>query len=406
MSTRRYSVLYTALHGMYWSLHCATFSFVTVYLLAKGFNNAQVGLVIALSNIAAVLLQQPLAAFVDRSNRYSLNQLIAALTVLLLPLFVILIFVPMPLLWLGVLYVVILSVVLMLQSFVNAMGMEFVNIGINVNFGIARGTGSLINGFVIMFLGTVIAKLGVDMLLVAAIVFGLLTFAVVISFKLPKVSKNTEQKTAKLNVFSFFQRYPRFMLTVLGITLSFYAFYITLTYLVHFIEPLGGGSEELGIALGMTSLIEVPTMFAFSLIAKRFRISALMKTSCLFMLVNAVAITLAPAVEWIYAAELLYLIGFALFPPASVYYTNLCMGAGDRVQGQAIVVAANLIACVLASLVGGWMIDSYGIMTAAWFGNAVSLLGVVIVFLAIKRVPLGAASYTITKNEAEAAAGK
>jgi len=386
MSDRRYFALYTALHGVYWSAHCSVFSFATVYLLDQGFNNAQIGIILALSNIAAVLLQQPIAAYMDRTTRFSLNQLVCVLSVLLLPLFALLLFVHLPLLCIGIVYVVILSVVLMLQSFINAIGMEFVNHNINVNFGISRGSGSLVNGCVMIVLGGIVASFGVDTLIVAAILFTLLVILVVLSFRLPKVEKKGPA-TQKLSMLSFFKRYPRFMVMVVGVTLCFYIFFFTINYLIHFIEPLGGGETELGISMGMASLLEVPTMFAFGMLAKRFRISDLMKAACLFMVVNGLAVTLAPSVGFIYATNLIYMIGFALFPPASVFYTNHCMREEDRVQGQAIVVASNLIGCVLSSLIGGWMIDTYGIMIAAWWGIGISTLGMLIVFWAIKRTP-------------------
>ena len=385
---RPFFLRYAALHGFYWSLSCSAFSFVAVYLLARGLNNTQVGLVLVVSNLAAVVLQQPLAALADRSNKVTLPQLIFLLSGLLLPFFLLLIFLHMPVFYIGLVYVLICSIELMLQSFVNALGMECENRGIPVNFGLCRGFGSLVNAVATWALGYLIMVHGVNMLMFGSILFSVLMMVVMRGFILPPLDQSKwGERTARLSLFSFFRRYPLFLLVSFGVMLTFYCFTITMTYLVHFMDRLDGNSAELGFALGLASLLEVPTMCAFSRIVKRIPVSALMKISSLFMLINAIAICLAPSVPVIYLCQIFYVAGFALFPPSSVYYTNACMAPEDRVQGQAIMVATTMIACAFASLLGGWMIDSYGIMVAAWWGNGISALGVLIVFGAVKRLP-------------------
>ena len=63
---------YAGIHGTYWMLYGAVCSFASVFLLGKGYSNADIGIILAVGNVAAVFMQPLLADMADRSKKLSL----------------------------------------------------------------------------------------------------------------------------------------------------------------------------------------------------------------------------------------------------------------------------------------------------------------------------------------------
>ena len=73
------TINYTLIQGSYWGCYCAIVTFSSVYLLAQGFTNAQIGTVIALSSVLSAVLQPVFSGLADRLKKLSLRQFAALL---------------------------------------------------------------------------------------------------------------------------------------------------------------------------------------------------------------------------------------------------------------------------------------------------------------------------------------
>ena len=99
--------------------------------------------------------------------------------------------------------------------------------------------------------------------------------------------------------------------------------------------------------------------------------------------VKSVVTLLAPGVFGFYAAQLFQLFGYAVITVASVYYTGENMQPQDAIKGQAFFTMTNTAGSVMASALGGALLDKSGpsllIMTAILFsaaGAAVMVKGI------------------------------
>ena len=61
---------YGAIFGTYWIIYAVVSSFASVFMLAKGYTNSQIGMTLAAANVLAVIMQPLIADFVDRSKRF------------------------------------------------------------------------------------------------------------------------------------------------------------------------------------------------------------------------------------------------------------------------------------------------------------------------------------------------
>lgn len=59
---------YSALQSTYWGTVCLIVNFASIYLLAHGLSNAEIGVMMAVASAVATVVQPILAGVVDRSK--------------------------------------------------------------------------------------------------------------------------------------------------------------------------------------------------------------------------------------------------------------------------------------------------------------------------------------------------
>lgn len=396
---------YGALQAGYWMAYCTIYTFAAVYLLEKGFENSQVGIVIALGNILGVIAQPLFASIADASGRLSLHKLTLLLAAAALMLRIAALVIPDLILPVAVLFIVTDALIQVLQPLVNSVSVYYVNRGVELNFGLARGLGSVSYAVVSSTLGRLVERYHSMAVLVLGIV--IMGMIVAVMWSLPEfpdedaVSGDAEtglrDKAAAVGENgavsadagkvlaagesargNFFLRYPRFFVAMVGFICLFTAHFMVNNFMIRIVEPLGGTAAQMGTAMAISAVAEIPTMFLFARIVKRIPSGSLLKISALFFTLKAAAYAVAVNMPMFYIAQTLQIGGFALCVPASVYYVNEVMEEHDKFKGQAIMAAANTLGGVMGSLLGGVFLDAVGIAWALRAGVMISALGAVI----------------------------
>lgn len=386
LNTRKLMIQYCILQGSYWASFCVIYAFATVFLLSRGFESSMIGVIIAAGNILGVILQPMVASIADRSEKISLHKLTAMLSVIMILLLVLLYFVPNGLLAVAVLFLLTDTFLQVIQPLINSVSVYYVNQGVSVDFGSARGIGSLSYAAASYILGIVVEKFGTRSILMAGILVALVLLVTVLSMPVLSSSaasrlgeKEPEQNDAGLIVFA--GRYKNFMLTLAGITLLFTFHNMNNAYLIKVIENVGGTSADMGRMLSIAAVTELPVMFLFSRISKHFKSSTLLMVSSAFFAIRAAGFMLAGNVMTMYLAAMLQIGSFALYIPSSVYYVNETMLDQDKFKGQAVMTATNTLGGVFGSLFGGFLIDNAGVGAMNTVCFAMAAAGAVLVFL-------------------------
>ena len=386
LNTRKLMMQYCILQGSYWASFCVIYAFATVFLLSRGFESSMIGVIIAAGNILGVILQPMVASIADRSEKISLHKLTAMLSIIMILLLVLLYFVPNGLLAVAVLFLLTDTFLQVIQPLINSVSVYYVNQGVSVDFGAARGIGSLSYAAASYILGIVVEKFGTRSILMAGILVALVLLVTVLSMPVLSSSaasrlgeKEPEQNDAGLIVFA--GRYKNFMLTLAGITLLFTFHNMNNAYLIKVIENVGGTSADMGRMLSIAAVTELPVMFLFSRISKHFKSSTLLMVSSAFFAIRAAGFMLAGNVMTMYLAAMLQIGSFALYIPSSVYYVNETMLDQDKFKGQAVMTATNTLGGVFGSLFGGFLIDNAGVGAMNTVCFAMAAAGAVLVFL-------------------------
>ncbi len=408
---KQLTLKYTLLQCTYWISQCAIYSFAAVFLQSRNFNNTQIGIVLALAAILSILLQPLVASFADKTTKVSLRQIVIVLMAAVYILALLLYIAPDSFWLVAVLYILINACSFTLNPLFNSLALEYMNLGVPMNYGLSRGLGSVAFAVMSFILGRVVTQFGAGILLTIFLVTYCFAIASAIFFqvKLPQNMLSADLNPGSLNsltqsdseddtktpsgILTFFVKYKMFMFFLCGVAMIFYSHSLINTYLINIMENAGGGSTDMGISLSIAATLELPAMAGFIFILKKFKCSRLVVVSAFFFLVKVFITWLAPSVWMIHLSQTCQLISYALFTPASVYYVNSIMDKHDRVKGQAMLGVATIgIAGSVANITGGKILDTLGVSDMLLLGTWVTAAGVIIIAFTAKEPRQNAAA--------------
>ncbi|REC33030.1 MFS transporter [Enterococcus pseudoavium] len=386
---------YISMQIPYWMGYSVLGTFTSVFLLSRDFSNSQIGLVLALANLLAAVVQPFLASFADRMTHIRLSQLAAVMALLLVGFSGILLLLPKAFLIVAFMYVLLYTFLVLLQPLTIAIGTFFISRGYSLNFGVARGLGSLAFAGAAAVTGRLIERFSPTIILYLLI--GIFLFfalmAVLIDTRKQGGKYSESQITAQqpenqaeepIGLMAFAKEYRRFMLLLVGVSLLFVFHVIVNSYLFQIIQPLGGTAANAGSSLSVAALSELPTMFFFSWLLKKFKIKTLMRLAACFFSVKAVLILFAGNILLINIAQSLQMVGFAMHTMASVYYTNQIIPQKDLVKGQTLMAMANTLGGIIGSFLGGQMLSFLSVSAMLLIGTLISIVGTLIVWLSLE----------------------
>lgn len=386
LSGRRVNIHYSIMQFFYWGLFTAYYAFGASYLYSLGLTSGVTGLVLAATGLLSALLQPCIATVADRSptlHTKALALLVAAPAFLLLLLCLLLsgkASVGVMVALYGGAWLLLLA----LQFLISSFGMEYAAAGIPLNFGTARAVGSLGYALLSYLMGILSARLGLTVLLPFSAAMALLLLLSLCLWKpLPKAVRQESDAPVRGG---FFRRYPRFLLFLAGSILAMTAYCMCCNFLVRIVENLGGGSEELGTAVMIAALCEIPTIFLSLHLRKRFGSGRLMRVAAVMLAVKAALLYAATSIPFLYCAMLSQLLSYALFIPISVYYVDGLMGQGDKVRGQALMTFVPTVGTSVGSLIGGALLDRFGVSGMLLFCVVCSVVGAGVMLLGTEKV--------------------
>lgn len=377
-SGRTFNIEYGALQAFYWANYGVSVMFAVTFLLARGLSNSMAGLVMALGNILACCIQPAVASLADRHEKVTLPRILCVFSVIMAASCLVLRLTRgASALVLGA-YVLYMAFHLAGQPICSCFCGLFEKRGVFINFGLARGAGSLCYAVLTAFLGVIVARRGADVLPVFGFVIVCCFFAV--SAALGRQISGGETGNAAPSepgraMLPFLRENKSFCLLLCGIMIIFFSHNVFNCFTLNLVEHLGGDSADLGRVCSFVAFLEMPAMFFFEPLCRRFSARRLMRLSVTAFTAKAFLIALAPSLAGLYAANLLQLVSFAVFVPASVRYVDETVSRADAVKGQSCITSVITFGSVLSSLLGGVMLDGIGVKATFFAVAAVSVLG-------------------------------
>ncbi len=388
-----WTLRYALINITYFAAFCTVHAYAAVYLLAHGFSNTEVGILLAVANITSAVCQPLIAGIIDKPGWLSNRRFILISVIVILVGSLVLMAVQNSKAIIFVVYVLIYMIQFAYQPVMTALNFEYQKAGCSIQYGLARGLGSA--GFAITsaFVGRAVEAKGVNLLLIINVIVMAVSAVLIFTFRKPESVVPTEKEPDKdngkahNNIMDFLRTYPAFALFLVGTVCFYFAHNMINDFMIQIIRNLGGGEAELGYSNFLQAILELPVMAMIGFVLKKISPAKLLLISGVAFFVKILILVFATNMVMMYVSQSFQLLAYAVFIPAAAYYVSQTMDELDQVKGQAYVTSMITVGGVFSNLVSGVILDHYGIRPMLITGTAVCALGVLIAFLAMLRLP-------------------
>lgn len=381
MQSKNLTPHYALYQSLYWMSACFVYSYTRVFLQKLGFSVTVAGVELALSSLFSVLLQPLIASALGRWKKLSLRAVIAA--GLGLALFCGgLLLTPVPMGALAALFLIMSTMTLTVQPFINSVGFGYINAGKKLNYSAARGVASLAYAGLSKLISLLAeGESGTGMLVCYLI---MTTGTLLVSLHLAQGTGwegQTETNAADhhqdkgVSTLNFFKKYPGFSLMLLGQLLIFFQHNCINGYMWDIVQRAGGTAGDMGTALLIGALAEVPALLFFNRIEKKCPCHRLLQLAAVLYVIKPLLILITPSLPMLYLSQGMQAVTYALIVPGMAYYSNRLVNPGDRIRGQALITGSIAAAGFVGYLLGGMLVDGMGIETTLWAAVAVGTAG-------------------------------
>lgn len=392
--TRRLNIHYTLIQMAFWMSFVCIINFAAVILQYDGFESSQVGTIIMLAAILSTFMQSWLGDASDRYQAMTPRRIMVCMALFAIAVASLLAFVNLPLLIRAILYVLVITDIYSIQPFITSMCFGYINRGIPMNFGVARGIGSVASAASSFTLGKLMTRFNPRVTMPFFIGYYVLLMIFGFFFRLkpeeeaayPDRVHSAKAKGERGSFLEFFRKYRLFCFFLVGMIVLKAGNQIIFTYLNRIVERVGGDNAALGRAAAIASLSELPAMALSKRLIQRFGSSALLKISAFFFLVKAVLLAFSTSMGMVYFGQAFQMLSFALLIPVSTYYCNEVVEVKDQVTGQALTaVALNCISSAIGNFFGGMLLQYTGLKTTLLVALVLVVLGMLLFFITAKR---------------------
>lgn len=375
---------YSLILGMFWLIFGLMLGVVTVYLQALGYSNSQIGLILGMVYLTSTVLQPALAALFDRTGKPLRFCLAAAYGVVML-LTGTLMLLPLKGAALAVNLVLLFALKSALQSSVNSMVQSFDLAGMPVNFGFARGVGSLVYGVIVAIAGVALEK--VSPLLLPGSYLGLLILMILLLI-LPKMDDRAPQRSGRQNgkpADRAALSRPCFVLFLIASGCFSLNAVVNGSFMLQIMQKMGGNSAEYGLATSIPAILEFPAMILYSRFARKCGENRLLVLSGWAWFVKNAVILMARTPEAIYAAQALQFVSYALFIPGVVRYIRKILPEEAFLKGQSLYGSAYTMGSVIATFFGGMLLDAVGVQNTLAIAQVFSFMGALLLSISVRQ---------------------
>lgn len=379
-------ITYMLSQAVFWCTYGISWSYTASFLSSKGYSSFIIGLVTGIGAVISVILQPVIAAVTRRFNVLCTKRNIIILKTLSLAASAFIMFNPPGAYTTAVLFTVLTAIDASVPSMLNTLAMDYINGGNQLNFGLARGCGSISYAIFTLILGYVVQYLGADILMAMYIVLGLINIITVVLFPADNSKEHFADNNKDSNIL---RKYPFLIFFLTACVLLYIAHNIFNVFLLNIVQRAGGDNTNLGIALAISAFVELPAMAAIVKIAKKISIEKVILVSSISFTLKATACVFAVSIPAVYAVSAMQMIAFALFTPGSVYFINKHMQPHDSAIGQALIGSCTLgLGGTLGNIIGGLVIDIAGLTPTLIFSAILSACGTVVMFMAMRVIKI------------------
>lgn len=386
--TKRLSIDHALIHISYQAMAGIIYGFTVYLLLARGFDSATTGLVLAFANIFSLIIQPFVSNFLDKTKKLTVFEVMIITSVLMLTLFFISSIINNSKIVLLVTFTLSIGIYSSLEPLFNSLASVFKFNGYDIEFGKARAFGSLSYALVCTLFGALTNNGSYVVVLIGGCAFALLITLVCIiirkDFRKAVDKPIIEEEDDTIGFVEFISSNPIYMLLCILLVGVFFGYLgaDNFTYLV--VENVGGSSSDMGIILGIKAALESIIIFNYSKIRKYFKLKTLINVCMLGFVLKSLTYFLATSTLTIYLAQILQMMSFALIIPTMIEYIETNMKKEVSNRAQAFFTMTIGLGSVISSAIGGVIIDNFGVSRVLFVYLMVTIISAICLAIVFK----------------------
>jgi PPP family 3-phenylpropionic acid transporter len=375
--------MYCLLQMGYWSIYAAFCGYQTAILLDRGFRASAAGFFVSLGCLAGIVTQPLLGAWADRHPAIPLKRILGVCMGLALAVHLFFLCARPGFAGTAVIFALLGVLETNAYPLLDSIAMQFLNAGLPVRYSLSRGLGSLAYAVTCVLIGRQTARFGMESALITHAV--LLCGMLLLIAACPALPQLPARKSRSHSALWLLRKHRPYSLMLVGGFFGMAAVSPLTNFMIQMVRARGGGSTELGWALFLMAAAELPASFLFRVLWRRFGSAWVQVLGLIFMAFKPLLYWMCGSLPLFLAVQPIQLLGFGLFTPANVYYTNENMVPEDRIQGQSLkMVLTNGLGGVAGNLTAGAVIDHAGIETLMIILSMIGVIGVLFALAAIR----------------------
>lgn len=389
-STRKINLQFAAVQGTYWICFFCLSGFMVVLLRQKGFSASEIGILLAVQAISSIFAQPIISSFAEKHRRIPLKYIVDAQIIVAIVMIFILHFVGHQIIIATIIFIILGASIYSSLSLINAIAMQIANTGIPINYGTARGIGSLMFAVTGVILGRLVERYGVEIIIPAFIICATLSMLIVTTmYAPPAIAEDPHEHALRGGIrelVSFFSRYRTFAGFCLASTFLFANHAFLNTYIPDIVDRLGGNKFDQGLVRSIAAFVELPIMALSALLVTRIKAKHLLIVSALFFAIKGLMTFFAGSLNVLFAVQLLQIPAYGLYFPLSVMFADRAVGDRDRVRAQAFVNVSGMgIGMVVGNLIGGLILDYFSVSVLLFSSFIAGMIGFVVMLAVLIR---------------------
>ena len=368
--TREIQVKGLLVQALFWASYCAYSSFIVNMLTDYGYPSATAtGMMTATSVLS--FIAQPVSGYIC-DNFISHKRVYIALTICALPTMVLLsrcLFSPVLTMALMLLFTVFM---VQMPGLLDAWVIGLTNLYPGVNYGLCRGSSSLLFAIAAQAMGWVTAQFGHGARMWTGAVLGLLSVLVAFTLQELPTRRQAEAAAGEANsrnphglstgeTVKILVRNKCYLLLLAMNFLLFLGYSCVSSFIPVLTEQLGGGSSEVGTVFALNALAEVPAMFLMSAVLRKVPAKKVILFAAVFFVLRLGLTAMSVNFTMMLLVQLLQGFSFAVIWPASMGYLNQIVE--DGVRSTAIMTYSSVtlgVSAIFGNLFGTLILSAAG----------------------------------------------
>ena len=370
---------YSCGQASYWGSLAAVSGYTVLYLSSKGIADARAGMVVSAAAILAIALQLIISDYADKHpNNLSKTPIVLLASASSMCAFAVIFIKNSP--------IVIVVLYTLAVAFLNAvppfLGTVAVKSDIHIHFAIPRGIGAACYALNCLVIGFLLRTRDVNIVMM---IYAPIAACLALSFhfmrECPRPNIANAEKDPSITYFSMLKSNKVLRYYIIASVFTYLGQQMCSPFLIRIVENCRGGSGELGIALFIQTISQVPMTFSIPKISKKIPMDKLVLISFFAFSARFILMSAARSTAAIYIISALNTFCIGIQCVASIQFADLISGEKEKARAQALTSFSNNFGQILGGALSTVIIPFVGARGLFAASGAVCFVGFCVMLL-------------------------